>query len=267
MRSAVAGIFSGMGRWTTALVVSLALAGLGWWALREPLARHRQQHGGAVAKPRPDAETYAVLVSELERWRGELAERHRNARNEAGRAAAEKDARLLLERVLPEMMRCWLGTPWDFNGIAEKPGSDGIACGYFVSTVLKDAGFRLDRYQLAKQPSENILRSFLPRESCVLRVGEDYTAYADRLDAARSGIHLVGLDTHVAFIVTGGDGGFRFIHASGSDPWCVVDEGRDEAVVLQRSRWRMLGDLTGDPEVIRRWLRGEKIVVHRSRRR
>ncbi|HSP43177.1 MAG TPA: hypothetical protein VLO11_09930 [Luteolibacter sp.] len=250
-----------MGRWMSALAILLALAGLGWWALREPLARHRPEDGGAVTKPRPDAKTYAVLVSELERWRRELAERHRLARGPEERTAVEHDARLLLERVLPEMMRCWLGTPWDFNGIAEKPGEEGIACGYFVATLLKDAGFRLDRYRLAKQPSENILRSFLPRESCVLRVGEDFTKYADRLDAAEPGIHLVGLDTHVGFIVTGTDGGFRFIHSSGSDPWCVVDDDREAAVVLQRSRWRMLGNLTADPQVIRRWVRGERIAV------
>ena len=245
----------------SALAVLLALAGLGWWALREPLARHRVEEGSTATKPRPDAATYAVLVSELKRWRGELAERYRRAGGPDERAAVENDARLLLERVMPEMMRCWLGTPWDFNGIAEEPGNEGIACGYFVSTLLKDAGFRLDRYRLAKQPSENILRSFLPRESCVLRVGEDYGTYADRLEEAEPGIHLVGLDTHVGFIVTGTGEGFRFIHSSGSDPWCVVDEGRDAAVVLKRSRWRMLGNLTADPQVIRRWLRGEKIAV------
>lgn len=262
VRPAAAVIFRGMGRWTSALVVLLALAGLGWWALHEPLGRQRMEPEALHVKPRPDDATYRVLATELDRWRRELAERHRRARAAAERKAVENDARLLLARVLPEMMRCWLGTPWDFNGIAEKPGDEGIACGYFVATLLRDAGFRLDRYRLAKQPSENILRSFLPRESCVLRIGEDYQAYAGRLDVAEPGIHLVGLDTHVGFIVTGADGGFRFIHSSGSDPWCVVDESRDAAVVLQRSRWRMLGNLTADPQVIRRWLHGEKIVVH-----
>jgi hypothetical protein len=253
-------ILRAMRRWLTALVVVAALSALGWWALREPLMRALPNQLKS-AKPCPDAKTYAVLVSELARWRRDLAERHRKARGDGERAAVEKDARLLLERVLPEMMRCWLGTPWDFHGIAEHPGEEGIACGYFVATVLKDAGFKLDRYQLAKQPSENILRSFLPRESCVLRVGEDYKAYTDRLEGAEPGIHLMGLDTHVGFIVLGNDGGFRFIHSSGSDPWCVVDEDRDKAVVLQRSRWRMLGNLTADRQVVRRWLRGEKIVV------
>jgi len=69
------------------------------------------------------------------------------------------------------------------------------------------------------------------------------------------------LDTHVAFVVAG-DGEFRFIHSSGSRPWCVVDESREAAEVLQNSNWRMIGNLTASKQVIRRWLSGEKIKVH-----
>jgi hypothetical protein len=248
------------------LVVLTAFAGMAAWWFRTPLiAAWRAAHGDVElavrAAPKPDPKTYAVLAAELQRWQKDLSARHRGARGDEARAAVERDARVLLEQVLPEMMRCWLGTPWDFNGTAAKPGEGSIACGYYVATVLMDAGFRVDRYQLAKQPSENILRSFLTKEGCALSVGEKYENFAAELNAAEPGIYLVGLDTHVAFIVTGAGGGFRFIHASGSKPWCVVDESPGEAVVLQRSNWRMLGNLTADPTVIRRWLRGEKIVV------
>ena len=56
----------------------------------------------------PDPKTYAVLTAELERWRLELAKRHKMAKTDAERAAVERDARVLLERVLPSMMCCWL---------------------------------------------------------------------------------------------------------------------------------------------------------------
>ena len=248
------------------LVVMIVFSGVAAWWFRVPLvAAWRAAHGDVElavrAAPKPDPETYSVLAAELRRWRTELADRHRAARNDEARAAVEHDARVLLEQVLPEMMRCWLGTPWDFHGTAAKPGAGAIACGYYVATVLMDAGFRVDRYQLAKQPSENILRSFLAKERCTLSVGKNYESFVAEIGAAEPGIYLVGLDTHVAFIVTPADGGFRFIHASGSKPWCVVDEAPGEAVVLQRSNWRMLGNLTADPAVVRRWLRGEKIVV------
>jgi hypothetical protein len=239
-------------------------AAAGWW-FREPLAGlWRTTTGGAELvlrkKLQPDPETYAVLTKDLERWRKDLAARHRNAKTAAERAAVEADARAVLELALPEMMRCWLGTPWDFSGTAKEPGAGKIACGYFVATVLKDAGFRVDRFQLAQQASENILRSFLPKESCDLSVGKDYQAFASEAEKREPGVYLVGLDTHVAFLVVGGEG-FRFIHSSGSRPWCVVDENRADAGVLQRSKWRMLGNLTAEPAVLKRWLKAEKIVV------
>ena len=246
-------------------IAILALAGgAGWW-FRAPLGELWRTTTGGVELGlwksfQPDPKTYARLKSELERWRTDLAKRHAAARNGAERKIVENDARVLLEQTVPAMMRCWLGTPWDFNGTAPKPGGGRIACGYFVATVLQDAGFQVDRYQLAQQASGNILRSFLPKESCVLTVGQDYSAFAAGVEKAEPGIYLVGLDTHVAFLVVGKDG-FRMIHSSGSRPWCVVDENREDAHVLQRSNWRMLGNLTSDTQVLKRWLRAEKITV------
>lgn len=247
------------------LMVTLALAGgAGWW-FRVPLAQWwgEKMTGIKLAsspKFHPDPKTYAVLISELERWRVGLAKRHAAATTPTERKAALHDARVILEQALPAMMRCWLGTPWDFHGTASTPGGGQIACGYFVSTVLRDAGFKVDRYQLAKQPSENILRSFLPRASCILTIGQEYGAFAAVVESADPGIYLVGLDTHVAFLVVQPDG-FRMIHSSGSQPWCVVDESRNDAHVLQKSNWRMLGNLTRDPQVLKHWLKAEKIVV------
>jgi len=238
------------------------IAGASLW-FRESVQLVWSHHFSPVEKPapKPDPETYATMIGDLERWRLELATRLAVARTPKEIIAVENDARIILEKALPEMMRCWLGTPWDFHGTAERPGDGRIACGYFVSTVLKDAGFRVNRYRLAQQPSENILRSFLPRESCKLNVGKPYDAFADELLTREPGIYIVGLDNHVAFLVVRPDG-FRFIHSSGSRPWCVVDENRSEAKVLESSNWRMIGNLTADPAVIRRWLNAEKIPVH-----
>lgn len=247
------------------LLVLLAAAGWtfrarleSWWRLAEiPLGPDRP------APPRPDAERYATLKKEVERWRKDLAGRHAKARTAAEKDKVLAESGRFLNTVLPEMMRCWLGTPWDFNGTSEVPGEGNIACGYFVSTVLRDAGFRVDRYKLARQPSQNILLSFLPRESLSVKVGVPYDGYAAEMDSAAPGIRIIGLDSHVAFLVTGPDG-FRFIHSSGSKPWCVVDESRDHAEVLRRSNYRVQGLLTNDKPLLRRWLAGEKIAVKGS---
>lgn len=213
-----------------------------------------------VAKPVPDMEANEALKASLADWRANLAAKYASAPNEAARREVLDDARVLLESTLPAMMRTWLGTPWDFHGIASQPGEGKIACGYFVSTVLRDAGFKVHRYHLAQQPSENIMRTFLPRSSCKLSAGVDYDTFANELESAEPGIYIVGLDTHVGFVVVG-DGKFRFIHSSGSRPWAVVDESRDEAFVLRNSNWRMLGNLTADREVLRKWLAGTNFPV------
>lgn len=244
------------------VLVALAAAGwtfrakLGeWWRLAEiPLGPD------GPARPRPDAARYATLKKEVERWRKDLAARHAKARTAAEKDKVLAESRRFLETVLPEMMRCWLGTKWDFNGTSEVPGQGNIACGYFVATVLRDAGFRVDRYKLARQPSQNILRSFLPQEALAVKVGVPYESYAAEMESAEAGIRIVGLDSHVAFLVSGPEG-FRFIHSSGSKPWCVVEESRAEADVLRRSNYRVQGLLTADKTVLRRWLAGEKIAV------
>ena len=251
-------------KWLIPITLLALAGGAGWW-FRAPLTALWQATAGGVEhglrqKLQPDPKTYAVLTKELERWRVDLAERYKKAKNAAERTAVEGDARIILEKALPAMMHCWLGTPWDFNGTAKGPGKGQIACGYFVATVLQDAGFRVDRYQLAQQASGNILQSFLAKDACALTVGEDYQAFASRMEEREPGVYVVGLDTHVAFLVVSGDG-FRFIHSSGSRPWCVVDEGRTDAGALQRSSWRMLGNLTADSGVMRHWLRGDRIVV------
>ena len=210
--------------------------------------------------PLPDAGRYATLKEEVERWREDLSAKYSKARTPAEKDKVLAESRRFLEAVLPEMMRCWLGTRWDFNGTSEVPGEGNIACGYFVSTILRDAGFRVDRYKLARQPSQNILRSFLPRESLSLRVGVPYDSYAAELEAVEPGIRVIGLDSHVAFVVTGPEG-FHFIHSSGSAPWCVVEECRTNAEVLRRSNYRVEGSLTADKNLLRRWLAGERIAV------
>lgn len=250
------------------LLTFLALAGFlcaVCWHFRGPLATAWQSVGrpldlSETRLPKPDPERYATMKEEVERWRKDLAAKHAKAKTLPEKEQVLVETRHFLEKVLPEMMRCWLGTQWNFHGTTEVPGQGNIACGYFVATVLRDAGFRVDRYKLAQQPSQNILRSFLPRESLSLRVGVPYETYAAEMRASEPGIRIVGLDSHVAFMVTGPDG-FRFIHSSGSKPWCVVDEGEKDAEVLRRSNYRVQGSLTADREVLRRWLAGKKIEV------
>ncbi len=252
----------------TILILSVILCAAAWHFRRDVSATWEK--GGEplrlvhAAAPKPDAARYTTMKEDVERWRKDFAKRHAEARSAAEKDRVLAEARRFLETVLPEMMRCWLGTRWDFNGTAELPGEGKIACGYFVSTVMRDAGFRVDRYKLARQSSQSIIRSFLPRAELDLKIGVPYETYAAGLETAEPGIRIVGLDSHVAFLVTGPEG-FRFIHSSGSKPWCVVDEGEADAEVLRRSNYRVQGLLTADKELLLQWLAGTKIAIKEDR--
>jgi hypothetical protein len=253
--------------WVLGLVAAAAAA----WAVyryRDALAMHWYRTiGGLPAQektptPTPDAAKWALLRQDMHRWRKHYAESYRMASTPKEKNEVIGQARDLLEHSLPELMRCWLGTPWDFNGTATTPGEGKIACGYFVTTVLEAAGFRVERSQLAQQASQQILRTFLPMDDLRIRVGIPYKTFRFETTHGRPGIYLIGLDTHVGFVVVK-DQEFRFIHSSGSQPWCVVDESSEQALVLERSNYRVLGHITASNEVIRRWLMEEKFPTQR----
>lgn len=237
-----------------ALLLMCAIGVAGWFYRSEIDQFLRKELGSeSVESVAPDPDTYQALALDLESHRQRLGKRYQSAVTEAERALVLADARRLLEGALPRMMRCWLGTPWDFNGTAHEPGGGKVACGYFVSSVMQDAGFVVEWAPLAQQPSQNILRTFLPAEEMTIRVGLDYDEFLDEVRTNGSGIYIVGLDSHVAFLVVT-PGGLRFIHSSGASPWCVVDESEDEAHTLRRSRYRVSGNLTAHSGLLASWL-------------
>lgn len=250
----------------TRIVIVGLLAGLGWagWLYRVPLQNLGEQFTSPPppAEPVPDPETYTLLSDELERHRQRLSQAYQEASTDEERVRIIALARNLLEKSLPRLMRCWLGTPWDFNGTAHEPGAGKVACGYFVSSVLQDAGFRVEWGPLAQQPSQNILNTFLPKEEMKIRVGVEYDQFLEEVSASGAGVYIVGLDSHVAFLVVRPSGEIRFIHSSGANPWCVVDESRNEAKVLRSSRYRVSGNITANGEVLRSWLLGADFRTH-----
>ena len=75
---------------------------------------------------------------------------------------------LLLNRIIPY----WENTTWSFEGHTSKPTVGEIACGYFVSTTLKDVGLTINRYKLAQQSPINEAKS-LALKTDIIEINED----------------------------------------------------------------------------------------------
>jgi hypothetical protein len=115
------------------MAVLVVAGGTLWW-FRAPLGAWVRSMAVEVKtvvgiKPEPDPKTYASLVEELERWRLELAARHKRAKTPAERAAAEHDARVILEQTLPAMMRRWLKAETTTRMVSSKSFSCGGSTG------------------------------------------------------------------------------------------------------------------------------------------
>ncbi|MDX1906387.1 MAG: hypothetical protein SF053_05075 [Bacteroidia bacterium] len=104
----------------------------------------------------------------------------------------------------------WYGTPWNFNGITQTPRRGQIACGYFVTTTLRDAGLRLPRVVYAQMPSETMIRRLC---SAVWRCRTGAPHAVQWMLTQPDGIYLVGLDYHTGFVRKTGNR-LVLVHAS-----------------------------------------------------
>lgn len=238
------------------LLCTVSSIGVTIWLLRDEIRIPILQQKSNRFQPQP--EQYEVLKKALLEHKSSLTKRYKAARTAEQKQTIINESRTLLESTTPKMMRCWLGTGWDFHGTCETPGSGKIACGYFVSTIMRDAGFTLPRIKLSQQASQTILRAFVPRSEMTIRTGMNYQEFHDMVLASPPGIYIIGLDKHVGFIVHDGNQ-LRFIHSSGGAPKCVVDEAKDDATAIIDSHYRVIGNVTTQDETIKKWLLNEQV--------
>jgi hypothetical protein len=163
----------------------------------------------------------------------------------------QKDS-LLLVAVYEKLFPYWSGTRWGFNGTTEIPGEGQIACGYFVTTVLRDCGIKLERERLAQLASEEMMKELLDEKNIQRYSKTDIKTFIAEVKKGGNQLYLLGLDNHVGFLVCE-KGECFFIHSSGRYPWCVVKENAEESIAVQKSNYRVTGCLTTDDKFIARW--------------
>jgi hypothetical protein len=199
-------------------------------------------------------QSYKEVVAKIDAERGALASEFQQANTQSKKNEILDRARKVVTRsVVEDLFPHWYGTDWDFSGVTETPNQGKIACGYFVSTLLRDAGWKIERVRLAQQASENIILS-LTSEPYVKRFRlipiEDF---AKAVKEWGEGLYVVGLDIHTGFIVNSG-GEIYFIHSSYVEPYEVVRERAIDSRILSSSRYRVIGKLSADDQLISKWL-------------
>jgi len=208
--------------------------------------------------------SYDTLRDRIDAKRQRLAGKLKRARTDAARQQALRQARGVFEDAIVEQLAPrWRGTHWAYAGTSQVPKEGAIACGYYVSTLLRDAGLKVERVKLAQQASERIILS-LTGEANVKRFRNvSLGRFLEGVYGMGDGLYVVGLDYHVGLLfVAGGQG--RFIHSSNvgcpsRSGGCVIDEPAGESLALKHSRYRVVGRISADDGLMRKWLRGKAV--------
>lgn len=180
------------------------------------------------------------------------------AESDSGRlspATIDKVRSYVYRHIADSLFPYWLDTPWDFNGTTQVPGSGTIACGYLVTTLLQHAGFTINRYRIAQLSAENIIMSLCPRSSIHRYSDMPLDSFCNVMAAMGDGLYVVGLDYHVGFLYVKNNEVF-FLHSTYVHPSCVMEEKASESVVLESTRYRVVGKLLATTELVRQWVEG-----------
>jgi hypothetical protein len=200
---------------------------------------------------------YAVSRRTLEARRDELSRVWVAPRR---RAEARRQARAaVLEFLDARAFPAWAGTPWDFYGTSTTPQEGAIACGYFVTTLLEHAGFRVERVRLAQQASAYIV-STVARGSAVewLRFLEPAEVVSRVRSHFGDGLYIVGLDAHVGFLRLDGKKA-AFCHSAFLPPAVVSCEDPLTSGGFA-SKLYVVGDALSD-QAIDAWLAGRPFIT------
>lgn len=202
----------------------------------------------------PVADRYFEAARRLEAQRAQLA-RLPEAK------ALEPARKALLAAFDAELFPAWEGTPWEFYGTSQTPGEGAIACGYYVSTLLRDAGFKVERVQLAQQASEHIVKTFAEEKDIQrFRRAPLPELLAEVKRRHGEGLFIVGMDLHVGLLRVTREKTV-LCHSAVLEPGHAVchDAATSPGMV---SQYHVVGPVLTDARV-RDWLRGKAVPTRK----
>lgn len=181
---------------------------------------------------------------------------------QAYQTSAQKDSILIQagyyfhQAIVQNLLPFWYGTTWDFNGYTAVPRQGNIACGYLVSTTLRQAGIQINRYKLAQQASAVIVKNTCHQIQTI----QGFPNFINTLRSLADGLYILGLDNHVGYISIE-HGTAYFLHSSYLTPGKACREPISTATVLLFSNNYVLGNISQNKTLIKAWLTGQSLPV------
>lgn len=203
---------------------------------------------------------YQTVEKQIETKRKQLAVQYKKAKTSAKRQQIINQARIEFVKANSQLAPYWYGTPWSFHGTSQTPQQGHIACGYFVTTLLEDAGLKVQRAKLAQQASENIIKT-LTTEKYIKRFHNvPLEKFVTAVKKWGKGLYVVGLDYHAGLLWHDGEK-VHFIHSAYVYPKSAFSEPAKSSPVLASSKYRVIGKISADDSLIKKWLKGQAFIT------
>ncbi|NDV58008.1 hypothetical protein [Bacteroides sp. 519] len=195
-----------------------------------------------------NAQSYTGLKNEVLEKRMSFQQQYNEIEN---KDSIVIEARNYLLNVSDSFFRSWYNTPWTFHGHSQTPGQGSIACGYFVTTTLRDMGFDIPRIKWAQQASEYLIKKLTTDiKRFHNKPMNDIVGY---INQQGEGLYIVGLDCHVGYIYYW-KGKMTFVHANYYKPETgVMAEPLIGRNPLNDSKYRVIGRIL-DNDMVRNWI-------------
>ena len=169
-----------------------------------------------------------------------------------------KFTNLLVDKIIPY----WYGTPWSFEGHTAVPNQGNIACGYFISTTLRDMGLKINRYKLAQKSPFDEAKTI----SCgidIQSIAHEKTEKAfeeiDRL--TQEGLYFIGFDKgHVGYLLKR-KGQLFLIHSNYFSPGLVCMEPFEKSRAFKSFSKFYLVDISNNDILIKHWLDNRTVLL------
>lgn len=205
-----------------------------------------------------DKYKYPETLEEIKNEKIKFIKSYNHASSTEEKENLYKEIQNYLHQVIPnKVLPAWYGTPWSFNGDAEYPLDGTIACGFFVVNVLRNCNFNINT-KMAIQPSENIIKNLIPSKYIKRFSNISIETLKSHIQKMGEGIYIIGLDTHVGFILNLNDK-IRFTHARGY--LFVLSEYPNISPTLLSSDYIVFGKLF-EESMIEKWLLNQEFLIN-----
>lgn len=200
---------------------------------------------------------YKSTKTKIKELRNNLSASYKSSYSTNKKKIIDSAKSLFTRSLLNEIIPYWYGTEWDFNGYTSKPKEGKIACGYFVSTTLRDMGLNLNRYDLAKKGPEDEAKSIAISQKNLLVYTKDESE--TKLDSIKDGLYFIGLDNHVGYLYKHNIKTY-FIHSNYLENKVMIELTQNSEAFVSSVYY--IANIYGNEEFIENWLIDKPIKIY-----